>query len=261
MKFSIVIPTFNSEEFISETLDSLDSQTYKNFEVIISDGLSTDNTLSIAESYSKDFDVLVRSSKDSGMYDALNKGFDLASGDIYCYLNSDDLYEPDTLEVVLKQFMNEPNAEFIFGNMYIFTKEYKQKVVYPPLIKTFFKNVNYSMFGQPSTFWKSELYSEVGGFDSQLKMAGDYDFFCRCLDREISRSSKYLSSFRVHDSSLTSNHGDISLLEMQGVRSKYYNLKKRNPFLVIISELYFKVSNLSTIYKRLRRSILKRKLS
>ncbi|PJC86319.1 hypothetical protein CSW98_08860 [Vibrio sp. HA2012] len=255
MKFSIVIPTYNSEEFISETLDSLVDQTYKNFEVIISDGLSTDNTLAIVDSYSNKLNIFVRSSQDMGMYDALNKGFDLACGDIYCYLNSDDLYENNTLESVCDCFLKSPKTEFLFGNMYIFGKDYKQRVIYPPLIRTFFKNVNYSMFGQPSTFWKSELFVEVGGFDPQLKMAGDYDFFCRCLTSEISRSSSCLSSFRIHDSSLTSNYRNISVQEMQGIRHKYFNTKTRNPFLVFLSDLYFKVSNLHSICMRVRRSL------
>lgn len=243
MKVSVVIPCYNSEEYIEETLKSLVEQTYKNFEVVISDGGSDDNTLMLIKQYSDFLDIKLRSSNDKGMYDAINQGFSMASGDIYCYLNSDDIYEDYTLEHVVEIFEKHNEIEFVYGNMYMFGEK-KKKIFYPILIKLFFKNVNYSMFGQPSTFWKSSLYNKVGGFNDELKMAGDYDYFCKCLDYPIYRTNRFLSSFRYHDASLTSNNSDLSVKEMELIRRYRFGINNQSKIIYFFSDMYFKFFNL-----------------
>ncbi|WP_076588992.1 glycosyltransferase family 2 protein [Vibrio ostreicida] len=259
MKFSVVIPTFNSSEYIHATLESLVSQSYKDFEVIISDGRSTDGTLDIVESFKGKLDIVVRSSRDKGMYDALNQGFELANGDIYCYLNSDDLYAFDALHLACEYFSKYNETEFLFGNMYMFGHDFKQKIIYPPLFKPFFISVDYSMFGQPSTFWKPELYKRVGGFDSSLKMAGDYDFFCKCLSSNIKRLSTCFSYFRVHPSSLTSNNIALSRREMSEIVERHFGIKNRSFFLRLVSDVYFKLFNISNSLRKVK-LLFKRKI-
>lgn len=98
-KFSIVIPTYNSAKTILPTLDSLSAQDWKNFEVIVVDGQSSDNTLKIIESYSS-LKCKVFSEKDSGIYDAVNKGISLSGGDLICVLGSDDQLAAGALRAV-----------------------------------------------------------------------------------------------------------------------------------------------------------------
>ena len=96
LKISIIIPTFNSEEYVEETIKSVINQNYSNLDLILVDGNSTDRTMRIVEKYKEYFSHIV-SEADNGQYDAINKGFNLAVGDIFAYLNSDDIYFPWTL--------------------------------------------------------------------------------------------------------------------------------------------------------------------
>ena len=107
--FTIITPCFNSEKTIEKTLQSVLNQTYQNFEYIIIDGGSTDDTLSIIESYKEKFaeKLTVVSEKDNGIYDAMNKGIQLAKGELVGIVNSDDFYETDALENIVNEYQNE----------------------------------------------------------------------------------------------------------------------------------------------------------
>jgi glycosyltransferase involved in cell wall biosynthesis len=116
MKFSIITPCYNSELTITDTLDSIFNQKYKNFEHIIVDGGSTDGTANVIHSH-RSKNVIFISEPDSGIYDAMNKGFSHSSGDIVCFLNSDDFYIDDNvLSDVYAAFLNE-NLDFVYGDL------------------------------------------------------------------------------------------------------------------------------------------------
>ena len=102
LKITIVTAVYNGEKYIEECIKSIMNQTYQNFEHIIMDGGSTDNTLEIAKKYEKLYNVKIYSRKDNGMYDAIANGFELATGDILCWLNSDDMLRPWAFEVMQK---------------------------------------------------------------------------------------------------------------------------------------------------------------
>ncbi len=118
---SIITPTYNSEKTLSQTIESVLFQTYNNIEYIIVDGLSSDRTVEIAKSYSEAFKLrniryTIVSEKDRGMYDALNKGIKLSSGVIVGSINSDDWYELDTVEKVVKKYL-ETHFDMLYGDM------------------------------------------------------------------------------------------------------------------------------------------------
>src|SRR6187549_3204533 len=98
--FTVVVPVYNGQEYIQETLDSIFNQTYKNYELIVVDGASTDNTMKILEANRSRINLII-SEKDQGMYDALRKGFDKSTGEYMCYINADDKLLPYTLEKVV----------------------------------------------------------------------------------------------------------------------------------------------------------------
>jgi len=100
--FSIIIPSFNQGHFIAQTIDSILNQSYKNVEILVIDGGSTDNTLDVLKSYNSR--IFWLSEKDGGQTHAINKGLDLAKGEIIAYLNSDDYYLESTLEKVANGF-------------------------------------------------------------------------------------------------------------------------------------------------------------
>ena len=116
--FTVVTPSFNSAKYISQTIKSVLNQTYQNFEYFIIDGGSTDETIPIIKSFSAYIDYTI-SEVDLGMYDALNKGFKKGKGDIFCYINSDDLLLPNTLAIVSELFMTNKNYDLIYGDMNI----------------------------------------------------------------------------------------------------------------------------------------------
>ena len=105
LKISIITVTKNSEKFLQETIDSLSKQTYQNFEHIIVDGASTDQTLNIIKQNSSKIKKWI-SEPDKSLYDAMNKGIDLCSGDIIGILNSDDTYFPETLSIIISRSAN-----------------------------------------------------------------------------------------------------------------------------------------------------------
>ena len=103
---SIITPTYNSGAYLEKCIQSIVNQEFDDYEHIIVDGGSTDNTLAIIKKYESLYNIKWISEKDNGMYDAISKGFKMAKGDILCWLNSDDIYMPWTLKVVEHVFQN-----------------------------------------------------------------------------------------------------------------------------------------------------------
>jgi len=185
MKISIIIPTFNSEKTLKDTLESIEKQTYKNLEVIIIDGLSKDNTLNIAKKYSDKIDLKIISEKDNGLYDAMNKGVRQASGDIVHILNSDDYYTKDSvLETIVNVFTKNKETEMLYGDIEYFDKDNKKNIT-----RTW-KTGEYSdiklnggwIIPHPALFLRRSLYERVDNiFNTRLKIAADYEFILRLL--------------------------------------------------------------------------------
>ena len=115
-KISIITVTKNSENFLEECILSLNQQSYKNFEHILIDGSSTDNTVNIIKKHQDKITYWV-SEKDEGLYDAMNKGIKKCSGDIIGILNSDDIYYPETLKIVNQYFNLHKDLDFLFGSV------------------------------------------------------------------------------------------------------------------------------------------------
>ena len=113
---SIITVVKNGEKYLEETIKSVINQTYKNYEYIVIDGGSKDKTLDIIKKYSDKIDYWV-SETDKGLYDAFNKGMQLAKGDFIGIINSDDVYLSKTLEILKKYINNNPNIDFIFGSV------------------------------------------------------------------------------------------------------------------------------------------------
>jgi glycosyltransferase involved in cell wall biosynthesis len=236
---------------LKETLNSLVSQSYKDFEVIVMDNNSTDKTQDIVMSYVDHLDIIFIQEQDDGMYDAIQKGFSRSNGNVLCYLNSDDRYLHQTLMSVYEEFIST-NAELIFGDMYIDNGTYFRKVIYPRVNSFFFQSAEYSLIGQPSAFWTRKAYFEVGEINGDYKMAGDYDLFCRLISRRTIKLNNILSIFRLHPQSLTSNFSINSKKEMDIIRKQY---NKNWASILIgskIAGIYFKLVNLGTRFEKIK---------
>jgi glycosyltransferase involved in cell wall biosynthesis len=179
VKISVVTPSFNHAEFLEATIQSVVQQHYPNLQYIIVDGGSTDQSVELLKRYRDHVDVLI-TEPDNGQTDALIKGFNVATGDVFAWLNSDDLYEPNTLLEVAEYFDRHPEVDFIYGNAtwidwtgrFVRTKK---EIGFHRFIWLY----AYNYIPQPSAFWRKSLYEAAGGLDAAFELAMDTDLFAR----------------------------------------------------------------------------------
>ncbi len=180
---SIITVVKNNEQTIEKCINSVLDQKYKNFEYIIIDGNSTDKTFEIIKKY-KDKISVISSENDKGIWDAMNKGINLAKGNIIGFLNSDDFYFEDTLKIVNNYFIND-GIDFLFGSV----KKYKLLHGFnPKIIKWSFGFYTSHSIG---FFIKTIKHKEVGLYDTNFYSA-DLDFFYKMIvnHKLIGKSSK-----------------------------------------------------------------------
>jgi glycosyltransferase involved in cell wall biosynthesis len=178
---SLVTVCYNSEKTIERTIQSVLNQTYPLIQYIIIDGASTDQTMEIINGYRKDFGerLMVVSEPDNGIYDAMNKGINLCSGEYVGIINSDDWYENDAVEKIVKAFKKQ-KCDLVYGAMRYWKDEFLYSIKY---ISHEFLEEN--MINHPTCFVKRSLYLRYGGFDTNYKIAADYDLILRFKKREI----------------------------------------------------------------------------
>ena len=183
MKISIVTVSYNSESTIRDTIESVLAQTYPSIEYIIIDGASKDNTMGIVSEYSGSIAKVV-SEPDKGIYDAMNKGIGLATGDVVGILNSDDFYENTTaLATVAEAFEKNPASALVYGDVVFVEPDNLQQVT------RFYSAAHFRAwklrFGwmppHPGTFIRSAVYRDVGPYSLLYKISADYEMFVRLL--------------------------------------------------------------------------------
>jgi glycosyltransferase involved in cell wall biosynthesis len=219
---SIVTPTLNQGRFIEQTLRSIERQTYRNFEHIVVDGGSTDETLDILRRHEGGYPMRWTSQPDAGMYDAINKGMAEASGDILAYLNSDDLYFPWTLEIIVAQFKQHPDADFVFGDALAIDDETGQQDVYwmPPFDLEDIRGMGF--LAQPAVFWRRSVLDEEGPFDTSLRYVADCDFWMRAGSRQrFHKANEFLAVERKHAGTLRESTDGAAWAELATVRARY----------------------------------------
>ena len=198
MKISIITISFNSVKTILETIQSVQTQTYKNIEYIIKDGGSNDGTIEVINQYLGQLSLVI-SEPDKGIYDAMNKGIRMASGDIIGILNSDDIYvDANVLSDVIQQFNSNKKLDILYGDLIYVKKNDTSKVVRKWKSKPYFKN--FFEYGNvpphPTIFVKKNIYQEAGLFDIQYKLAADYEFMLRVF-KKYNYESKYINRVMV----------------------------------------------------------------
>lgn len=182
LKVSIVTVVFNNAGIVRDAIDSVLSQTYQNIEYIIVDGASTDGTTEIIQSYGDKITIFI-SEKDKGIYDAMNKGLKLATGDIIGILNSDDFYiNNQVISKVIQIFQDNP-IDSMFADLVYVRPENLEKVVryYDSNYFTPSKFAYGWMPAHPTFFVKREVYEKYGYFKLDYKIASDYELLVRFL--------------------------------------------------------------------------------
>jgi len=222
-KISIVTPSYNQAQFLEKTILSVLNQNYPNLEYIIIDGGSKDGSIDIIKKYEKYLSYWV-SEPDEGQADALNKGFRLASGEICCFINSDDLFLPQALFKVANEFVRAGHRDFFIGRTLIIDRN-ENVIDLDPGLKPTFESlllVGTNGFLQPSTFWTKYVMEKVGYLDTRFKFAFDYEFYLRMTQKfKAIAIGSFLSAFRYHKASKTSTMWEVKIQEDEILKRMY----------------------------------------
>jgi glycosyltransferase involved in cell wall biosynthesis len=229
MKISVVTPSINQGEFIERTINSvLNQKGAFQLEYIVIDGGSADSTRTILKKYQNQLRWI--SEPDKGQSDAINKGFRLATGDIFAWLNSDDTFEPNSLALVVKAFQ-EHSCEWCFGTCRIidendfeirrFITQYKHR---QSMRYSFDRLLRRNFISQPATFFSRKAYETIGEIDTGLSYAMDYDYWLRLGLRYPPHFIDFtLANFRCHQKSKT------GLNYRHGAREAFLAAKRHAP--------------------------------
>ncbi len=182
MKVSIITVCYNSEKTIEKTIKSVLEQTYSDIEYIIVDGASNDSTVDIVREYEPRFSGRLRlvSEPDNGIYDAMNKGISMASGELVGIINSDDYYEKDAVEIMVNEYrkLTEKMPDGKYYIIYGMTR-FLDNGVEKSISISRHEFLRESMISHPATFVNKRLYAELGTYDTIHPSAADYDFMLR----------------------------------------------------------------------------------
>jgi glycosyltransferase involved in cell wall biosynthesis len=248
MKISIITPSYNSAATIARTINSVIAQNYSDLEYIIIDGVSTDDTAKIVSSYQNKININFISEPDNGIYDAMNKGIKMASGDIVGILNSDDLFSgDDVLSTIADAFANN-QADIVYGDIQYFSDNPKKIIRYWETGE--YKNSKLNngwTIPHPALFVKKTVYDLAGLYDSNFKIAGDYEFILRILKKH-NFSLKYIPKVFVKMFA-----GGVSGRDLKNRKKGWSELKKawiindlKMPRFFIFRRLFLKASQLLT---------------
>ncbi len=234
MKITVITPTFNSAATLRDTLASVRDQNYPCLEHIIVDGGSTDETLDIVASFPHVTRVV--SERDKGIYDAMNKGIRLATGDVVGILNSDDVYTDNGVLTTIALAFANPGVMTVYADLqYVYPNDLEK--VQRTWITGPFKKRNFYygwMPPHPTFFVRKEVYEQAGDFNLNLRSAADYEFMLRILLKH-GLSSFYIPQVLVKmraggmsNASLTNrlraNKEDRMAWKMNGLRPYFFTL-------------------------------------
>ena len=248
--FSIVIANYNFGRFLSPAIESIRKQSFRDFELIIVDGGSTDNSLEVIKKYAKGLPPNVEreedeitpciswwcSEPDGGQSAAFNKGFAHAKGKFLTWLNADDIMLPGALEAVWKKLQKAKNADWATGNFIRFRESDKviiQAEWGPHYLPCCLQGRHFPLmiFG-PTTFWRRSVYNKIGGIDETLHYGMDTEYWWRLTVNGYKqvRVNHDLWAFRMHEDSKTAEYGDHhNTEEVQKIKSsEYYYFIKKN---------------------------------
>lgn len=174
MKFSIIICTHNVADRLPKTLDSFLAQTLDDFEVIVIDGASSDGTQKVIEGYEQKFAGRLKwiSEKDSGLYNAINKGVKMADGEFLNVVGAGDWLEPRALEEAAKCAELHPEADAVFGKTRVWDKDLTKS----RFLQTSPETLPSQPMQHPSLFYKKTLHDKFGFYDESYRIAADYAF-------------------------------------------------------------------------------------
>ncbi len=234
---SVITVCYNSEKTIKDTLESVLSQNYRRIEYILIDGKSNDETISIIKSYENKFiekEIIYKwiSEHDNGIYDAMNKGILMATGDIIGIINSDDWYESEAVSKIVAKM--EKRIDIYYGNLKIYENEELKYIQIPD--EGLEKLKKGMIIPHPTVFVRKEVYKKIGLFSTEYKIVSDWDFLLRAylFGFEFLRIDENIANFRLGGESYVFSNKYIN--EKNQVRKNNF-LGNRLDFYYILDRL------------------------
>lgn len=228
MKISIVTISFNQAEYLERTIESVLSQTGADYEYIMVDPGSTDGSRDIIERY-RDRLAHVIYEKDQGPSDGLNRGFARATGDVFCYLNSDDTLEPDAFMHAVQFLQAHPEYDVICGNAWVTdSNDVRLRRVWSEPYQPLFVAYGAAQQIQPSTFIRRPAFEKAGGFNIANRSNWDGELLAdlHLSGARIGLSPDFMSCYRLHDTSITNTDKMDALISVWH-RRRFEKLMKR----------------------------------
>ncbi len=258
-RISIITPSYQQDRYLEQTIRSVLTQDYPHKEYIVIDGGSTDGSVDILRKYA-DRLAYWCSGKDDGQADAIARGFEKSTGEILCWLNSDDLFLPGALSAVAKYFAKHPEVEVVSGGGYFMDSGGRPwrrgwGAVSLGVATTHDRLRFHGMHGvlQQATFWRRSAYEAVGGIDRTLHFAMDLDLFIRLAKRRrFGRLPRLLACLRLHERSKTATMEDVRVREVKLIRERY-GVSKHHP---VVQRGLFERYRVPSLLRRLMLSVL-----
>ncbi len=234
-RISVVTPSYNQAEYLEQTILSVLGQGYPNLEYIVMDGGSSDDSAAIIQRYESHLAFWV-SEKDNGQAAAINRGFGQATGDIICWLNSDDFFLPGILHRVAKELTSGP--DLIYGDCISFSQKGARSVINrPPAYDRELLGM-WDYIVQPSSFWTRSLWEKAGVLNEGLHYAFDWEWFLRASQNgRFQKCDTIFSAYRFHESHKSSSGGDKRGREICDVAKKYGGATADAHYQFVISHL------------------------
>ena len=241
MKISILTCVLNNERFIVEAIKSFQKQSYENKEHVIIDGGSTDETVSIIKKLKNNSTIFI-SSNDNGIYDAINKGVNLASGDIIGILHSDDVYDNESVISQVIEVFKKTNSDLVYGDLVYVTKNKNLNIRYWQAGLFLDENIKKGwMPPHPTVFVKKKIFEKIGNYNTDYTISSDYDFLIRALtNKEIKKQyiKKTLIKMRIGG---TSNKSISNLFKKTFEDYKIIKKNKIGGFLTLLNKNFLKI--------------------
>ena len=226
IKFSIIVPNFNGKNFLKRCLDSILSQSYKNYELIVIDGNSDDGSVELLKTYGNKIQWV--SEKDKGQADAINKGIKKSSGDWITWQNSDDFYSNNNSLLTFEKVINKNKKKKLFIaniNLVNFEEKILRDVKYlkPCYFSLLYEGMTLT---NQACFWSKELNNELG-YLKDIRLNFDYEWFLRILKSYPDTGyqiNKTLACFRLHKNQKTQNQNHLDQEQLTFIKTEYgYN--------------------------------------